>query len=162
MQCRFNFPQFPINKSTFVLGIPKDISEDEKTKRKADLMKIKKFLIRIIHSEATLEARGETFYKFKSWPFIKFLFEVGMFEKMRRHTADYSSDEKEAALARYIKALSASVRGTGKVFQKRSTADMFTNNYNRRLLAVHKANHDLQIVVDQVRGIFLNVRNIYI
>ena len=74
-----------------------------------------------------------------------------MFEKRRRNPDDYSSDEKEAALSRYKNALSASVRGTGKVFQKRSTADMFTNNYNRRLLAVHKANHDLQIVIDQVR-----------
>ena len=59
-------------------------------------------------------------------------------------------NEKKKAYQRYINALSASVRGTGAVFLKRATKDVFTNNFNRRLLGVHKANHDLQIVVDQV------------
>ena len=60
----------------------------------------------------------------------------------------FTEDEKKMAYQRYINALSASVRGTGAVFLKRATKDVFTNNFNRRLLEVHKANHDLQIVVD--------------
>ena len=81
---------------------------------------------------------------------MKFLFEVGMFEKSRNNINRYSDEEKIDALNRYLNALSASVRGSGKIFLKRNTSDIFTNNFNRRLLAVHKANHDLQIVIDQV------------
>ena len=63
----------------------------------------------------------------------------------------YSVKEKEMAYDRYINALSAAVKGTGSIFLKRETADLFTNNFNRRLMDVHKANHDIQMVVDQVR-----------
>jgi hypothetical protein len=63
---------------------------------------------------------------------------------------NYSSSEKDAAYHRYINALSASVRGTGSVFLKRDTKDLFTNNFNVQLMHLHKANHDIQIVVDQV------------
>jgi hypothetical protein len=81
--------------------------------------------------------------------FIQFLFEVGMFES-DKNLETFSAKEKHSAYQRYINALSASVRGTGAVFLKRETKDIFTNNFNRRLLGVHKANHDIQIVVDQV------------
>jgi hypothetical protein len=72
-----------------------------------------------------------------------------MFENDKR-AGNYTENEKNVAYQRYINALSASVRGTGAVFLQRATKDVFTNNFNRRLLGVHKANHDLQIVVDQV------------
>ena len=49
-----------------------------------------------------------------------------------------------------MNALSAAVRGTGTVFLKREPKDVFINNYNRRVMDVHKANHDIQMVVDQV------------
>ena len=67
----------------------------------------------------------------------------------------YSLKEKNDAYQRYINALSASVRGTGSVFLKRETKDVFTNNYNRKLMGIHKANHDIQMVVDQVKSIIL-------
>ena len=56
MDCRFNFPQFPLNRTTFILGIPKDLSEDQVSQRKADLNKIKKFLIRQTYSETKEES----------------------------------------------------------------------------------------------------------
>ena len=74
--------------------------------------------------------------------------------KREKSIEDYSDREKQDAYDRYINALSASVRGTGSVFLKRGTEDLFTNNFNRSLMGVHKANHDIQIVVDQV--IFLS------
>jgi hypothetical protein len=58
--------------------------------------------------------------------------------------------EKTAAYQRYINAISSSIKGTGSVFLKRDTKDLFTNNFNRKLMKVHKANHDIQMVVDQV------------
>ena len=72
-----------------------------------------------------------------------------MFEKEKSLT-EYSRKEKLDAYHRYINALSTSVKGTGSVFLKRDAKDLFTNNYNRSLMGVHKANHDIQIVVDQV------------
>ena len=40
-----------MNKTTFLLGIPKDLAEEEKKTRKRDLFKIKKYLIRQAYSE---------------------------------------------------------------------------------------------------------------
>ena len=51
IECRFNFPQFPLNRTVFVLGLSKDLSEEEVNQRKTDLKKIKKFLIRQTHTE---------------------------------------------------------------------------------------------------------------
>ena len=62
---------------------------------------------------------------------------------------DLTKEDKTKGYKRYINALSASVRGTGSVFLKRNTKDVMTNNFNQKLMSVHKANHDIQIVVDQ-------------
>ena len=74
-----------------------------------------------------------------------------MFEENKINIAEYSTKEKELALERYLNALSASIRGSGHIFLKRCTGDIFVNNFNRRILQIHKANHDIQIVVDQVK-----------
>ena len=145
--CRFNFPQFPLNKTTFILGIPKDLSIEEVSNRKKDLKKIKKFLIRQTYSENKEES--DQFKAFKTLTFLQFLFAVGMFTPEKTFET-LSKDDKLEGYRRYINALSASVRGTGSVFLKRDTKDIMTNNFNRRLMSVHKANHDIQIVVDQV------------
>jgi hypothetical protein len=147
MECRFNFPQFPLNRTTFILGIPKDLSEDQVSQRKSDLKKIKKFLIRHTYSETKEES--EQFKKFKEITFLQFLFDVGMFEE-KTTIETMSEKDKDAGYRRYLNALSASVRGTGAIFLKRNPKDVLTNNFNRRIMSVHKANHDIQIVIDQV------------
>ena len=63
---------------------------------------------------------------------------------------------KNFAYQRYLNALSVSVRGTGAIYLKRNPKDVLTNNFNRQLMTVHKANHDIQIVIDQVRNCSLN------
>ena len=136
-----------LNRTVFIPGLSKDLSEEEIIKRKTDLKKIKKFLIRQTHTENDGEA--EHFDSFCQMTFIQFLFEAGMFES-NQEIEKLSDNEKKVGYQRYINALSASVRGTGAVFLKRATKDVFTNNFNRRLLGVHKANHDIQMVVDQV------------
>ena len=80
---------------------------------------------------------------------MQFLFDVGMFEE-KNAIETLSEKEKEAGYQRYLHALSASVRGTGAIFLKRNPKDVLTNNFNRRMMSVHKANHDIQIVIDQV------------
>ena len=149
VHCRFNFPQFPMNKTTFILGMSKDLDEGAVKQRKNDLKKIKKFLIRQTYSEISTLDESSDFKYLKGLTFIEFLFEVGMFEK-DKSIEEYSLKEKREAYDRYTNALSASVRGTGSVFLQRETKDIFTNNFNRRLMGIHKANHDIQIVVDQV------------
>jgi hypothetical protein len=147
IECRFNFPQFPLNRTTFILGIPKDLSEEEVRQRKSDLKKIKKFLIRQTYSESKEES--EQFKTFKKSTFFQFLFDVGMFEG-GKNIENLSIKEKTDGYQRYLNALSASVRGTGAIFLKRNPKDVLTNNFNRRIMGVHKANHDIQIVIDQV------------
>ena len=72
-----------------------------------------------------------------------------MFET-EKNLEHYNTQEKTKPYQRYLDAISASVRGSGAVFLERRTTDLFTNNFNRKLMEIHKANHDLQIVVDQV------------
>ena len=71
-----------------------------------------------------------------------------MFE-IDKDLCDYDATEIEHAKKTYILALSAGVKGTGSVFLKRSTKDIFTNNFNPNLMLIHDANHDVQMVVDQ-------------
>ena len=147
VHCRFNFPQFPLNKTTFILGIPKDLDAESVDQRRKDLKKIKKYLIRQSYSQDSSLEDTPQFQKLRSQTFMEFLYEVGMFNTDK---LIYTSMEKTAAYQRYINALSSSIKGTGSVFLKRDTKDLFTNNFNRKLMKVHKANHDIQMVVDQV------------
>ena len=136
-----------MNKTKLILGVPKDLDPAELSKRKADLKKIKKFLIRETYSEDDKES--ERFKAFKKTSFMQFLLNVGMFED-DKEIGDYSEIENQSAYQRYINALSLSVRGTGAIFLKRNPKDVFTNNFNSRVMSVHQANHDIQVVIDQV------------
>ena len=51
LECRFNFPQYPLNRTVFIPGMSKDLTDEEVKQRKADLKKIKKFLIRQTYTE---------------------------------------------------------------------------------------------------------------
>ena len=141
--CRFNFPQFPMNRTTLIMGFSKDLSSDEKAQRKSDLKKIKKYLIR-----QSYDQESEAYSNFKKLTFLEFLHNAGMFEE--KSSNYYTDAEKVNAYERYINALSASVKGTGQIFLERSTEDLFTNNFNLQLLKLHQANIDIQIVIDQV------------
>ena len=83
-----------------------------------------------------------------SLDFWKFLYEVGMFEDVKEFE-QYTDLEKQEARMRYLNAITASIRGSGAVFLKRETKDIFINNFNPNLMLLHAANHDLQVVVDQ-------------
>ena len=80
-----------------------------------------------------------------------------------KNIEDLTAKEKSAGYQRYLNALSASVRGTGAIFLKRNPKDVFTNNFNRRIMSVHRANHDIQIVIDQVNIKYFphNIKHIF-
>ena len=144
-KCRFNYPFFPLDETIFLQGITKDLSEDDVKKRKNDLLKIRKFLLRQTNG---YKEESDSWKKLKSLTFWEFLYEVGMFEG-NKDLCDFNEKEKLTAKTRYLNAITASIRGTGSVFLKRKTSDLFINNFNPNLMKLHKANHDIQIVVDQ-------------
>ena len=49
--CRYNYPHNPIDETIFLLGIPKDLPENDLEKRKKDYRKIRKYLIRQTFSD---------------------------------------------------------------------------------------------------------------
>ena len=139
--CRFQFPRFPMSKTTLLKGLSKDMDEDAVATRKKDLRKIITFLIR--QSNET-----KSFQKLKAMNFDEFLYAVGMF-KGKKILCEFTAEEKLSATQRYLNALSASIKGTAKVFLKRRVEDIFVNGFNVKIMAIYQANHDLQIVVDQ-------------
>ena len=62
---------------------------------------------------------------------------------------DYSETERIKAKIRYLEAISASVQGSAIIVLKRNVRDLFVNGYNSNLMRLHKANHDIQLCVDQ-------------
>ena len=60
----------------------------------------------------------------------------------------FQNDENlvENATKRYINALRCDIRGSGMLILRRDPIDVFTNNYNIKLMNYHKANQDVQFV----------------
>ena len=145
--CRFRFPQFPLNETKVVLGLSKDSTEDDIKACKADLNKITKYLVRQTHTESnqTVSENWETLKRLSFW---EFLYEVGMFPGDKRFR-ECNDQDKESAKARYLRAISAGVQGRAAVILKRDVKDIFVNGYNKTIMKLHKANHDLQICIDQ-------------
>ena len=145
-KCRFNVPFFPMDETMFLQGVSRDANEeDEVKKRRQDLRKIRKFLLRQSYGH---EENSDSWSKLKSLDFWKFLYEVGMFEDGKEFV-QYTDAERQEARRRYLNAISVGIRGTGAVFLRRGTKDIFLNNFNPNLMLLHAANHDLQVVVDQ-------------
>ena len=142
--CRFNFPKNPIDKTEFILAFPKDHNEEEIKKAKLDYKKIRKYLLRLTNGDDF--DKDKKWINFKEMTFYTFLFEVGMFEGNKKQ------DDKnacEAARKRYLTALRCEVRSSGLLLLRRDTEDVFTNNYNIKLLQIHEANEDMQFITDE-------------
>ena len=160
--CRFGFPKNPIDKTEFIIGFPEDTDKKIVKKAKADYEKIRKFLLRLTSApkfENTLEWK-----KFTKMSFFQFLYEVGMF----RESDDWTDVEAQRrARARYLTALRlivnihliyiffidtlfrCEVKNSGLLLLKRQTEDIFTNNFNNKLMNIHRANMDIQFITDQ-------------
>ena len=57
VHCRFNFPQFPMNKTRFILGMSKQLDLEEIRSRKQDLQKIRKYF----HSKLMISCERKWF-----------------------------------------------------------------------------------------------------
>ena len=77
--CRFKFPKFPLDKTTLILGMPKDTDDDIVKVRKKDLQKISKYLIRQTYTNEKMEDL-DSWKNLKDMDFWEFIYEVGMFD----------------------------------------------------------------------------------
>ena len=144
--CRFRFPRFPLDETRVVQGLPKDTSEDVVKAYKADLQKIIKYLVRQTHTEGN-QNESECWKRLKSLGFWDFLYDVGMFP-IGKTMAECNDQDRHSAKVRYLNAISAGIQGRAAVVLKRETKDLFLNGYNKNIMKLHKANHDIQICID--------------
>ena len=94
---------------------------------------------------------GENFKNQEQWlnfvnlSFYEFLQEVGMFKP----NEDIQNEEaRHNARQRYLTALRCEVKSSGLTFLRRDTRDIFTNNFNKKLIKIHQANQDIQYIHD--------------
>ena len=122
------------------------LDEEELVKRKADLKKIRKFIIRQTGCYSGKRQDSQSWKTFSSLNFLQFLKQVGMFEVNKKK---YDDVEMANAKSRYENALALSIKGNnGAIFLKRQPRDVFTNNFNPHFMEIHEANHDMKIVFD--------------
>ena len=130
-KCRFKFPRFPIRKTTFLEPLsPLNTEEIVIKKAKVNLNRIKKYMLRNLFQEHKGECSVEK-ETFLSLTFEQFLSNLGISE------------------GDYLKALQSGVSGHGFMFMKRSCKEVFTNNFNRKIMAVHPANQDFTLCIDE-------------
>ena len=144
--CRYKFPKFPLDETKLIKGIPKDADEDQVKEMKGDLSKIIKYLIRQTYTNKKLEDL-QSWKNLRSLDFYEFLYEVGMFKKQTFFEYLTEEDKKEAK-KRYLNAIAVSIQGSAIVILKREVKDIFVNGFNKIIMRLHKANHDLQICID--------------
>ena len=124
--CRFKFPKNVCDESIFLHIFPTDYPKELLKKAKEDYMKIRKYLLRFSHEMSDMDpAKVE---KFKGLTFYEFLYEVGMFEDGQdQNNKVFQQKAKE----RYLTALRCAIKSSGFLLIKRTTQDIFTNNFNK-------------------------------
>ena len=124
--CRFKFPKNVCDESIFLHIFPADYPKELLKKAKDDYMKIRKYLLRFSHEMVDMDPKK--IEKFKSLSFYEFLYEVGMFEE-GQDSSNLRFQQK--AKERYLTALRSDIKSSGILLIKRSTKDLFTNNFNK-------------------------------
>ena len=68
---------------------------------------------------------------------------------MFKPNEDIQNEEaRHNARQRYLTALRCEVKSSGLTFLRRDTRDIFTNNFNKKLIKIHQANQDIQYIHD--------------
>ena len=124
--CRFKFPKNVCDESVFLHIFPPDYPKDLLKKAKDDYMKIRNYLLRFSHEMSDMDPVKVE--KFKSLTFYEYLYEIGMFEE-----GQHSSNKvfQQQAKERYLTALRCEIKSSGFLLIKRTTKDIFTNNFNK-------------------------------
>ena len=140
--CRLRHPKYPLDKTEFIRAFPENTDENELKQAKADYKKINKYLLRLTNGDDF--KNSEKWKTFQKWSFNQFLYEIGMIDEKT-----YDDKAMQNARSRYLNALRCEVKSSGIVVLKRRPADIFTNNFNKKLLKLHQANEDIQFITDE-------------
>ena len=140
--CRLRHPKFPMDKTAFIRPFLENVDESELKKAKYDYKRIKKYLLRITNGDKFKES--ESWKSFRNLSFNQFLYEVGMLDEK-----DLLGNRIIKAKERYLNALRCEVKSSGLLLLKRKTADILTNNFNKKLIKIHQANQDIQFICDE-------------
>ena len=129
--CRFMFPRHPV-RNTCIVEPPNDsIHSDTIEEWKKIQCRIRYFLLRQTFQQHPGQMTEER-TRFFNLTFDELLYELGLTE------------------SQYMNGLRLMVRSKGpQVFVKRSCADVFINNYNPKLLLLHRANIDVSYVINE-------------
>ena len=143
--CRYNFPKNPSDETRYIHAFPKDHPKELLKQAKEDYSKIRKFMLRLTNKPDFQSS--EEWEKFQSLTFSEFLYAVGMYDEDVEYV-ESDLDSFAKAKGRYLEAMRIEVKSTGYILLKRSTKDVFINNFNKFLATIHPANHDLQFITD--------------
>ena len=139
--CRYNFPKNPCDETIYLQGFPSDHPKEDLKTAKEDYMKIRKYLLRLTNDNNFKDT--EKWKTFVNMDFYQFLYEVGMFDEDSLPTDE---SKQQLAKSRYLTALRCEVKTSGLLLMKRSTKDVFINNYCNSLVPILNANHDIQYI----------------
>ena len=130
-----------MDKTEVLIAFQKD--EDEKVIKaaKKDYLFLRKYLLRQTH-----DLNSNLYQNLKMQDFRTFLKNIGMFSEVNQYASE--EEQMQEAKYRYHTALRSSIRGQSQVFGQRNLENLFTNNFNRKLLAIHSANMDIQLCDD--------------
>ena len=132
-----------MDKAEFLYAFPENVDKNELNQAKDDYLKIRKYLLRLTYGENF--KNQEQWLNFVNLSFYEFLQEVGMFKP----NEDIQNEEaRHNARQRYLTALRCEVKSSGLTFLRRDTRDIFTNNFNKKLIKIHQANQDIQYIHD--------------
>lgn len=145
--CRFYFPRFPIDETKILFGFNEDENEEIVKAAKRDYMSIKKYLLRQTYVPDKSKLDDQPNYKkLRNMDFKTFLEKAGMYSNVSENLPE--TERFAQAKSRYCNALRAEIKGYVKIFPKRDLKNMFTNNFNKTLIKIHPANHDIQFCCD--------------
>ena len=145
--CRFNYPRFPMDETTVLLGFTGEEDEEVLKGAKKDYLAIRKYLIRQTYTPEKSKLEDQPHWQIlKKMDFKTFLIKVGMYYNVPSELSE--SEQYVKAKDRYHNAIKAGIKGRASIFPKRNLPNLFTNNYNRNVMLLHPANHDIQLCAD--------------
>ena len=139
--CRYKFPRLPMDKTEVLIAFQKDEDEEVIKAAKKDYLFLRKYLLRQTH-----DLNSNLYQNLKMQDFRTFLKNIGMFSEVNQYASE--EEQMQEAKYRYHTALRSSFRGQSQVFGQRNLENLFTNNFNMKLLAIHSANMDIQLCDD--------------
>ena len=145
--CRYDFPKNPCDETVFLHDFPSDYPTEKLKAAKEDYQRIRKCLLRLTHGKDFQDSLR--WKEFLSMDFYQYLFEVGMFGTAEK--IPYDDKQRKVAKDKYLTALRCEVKSGGLVLLKRSTKDVFTNNFNNGLINIHPANIDIKYIINEYK-----------